>query len=175
MKSIIILSILLCSLNSLAQDRPLAEYAYSVAKADGHKNPKLLVGLLEVESRLGTAKGYRVVKQQSSSTLSRFYGVGQLTLGAAKAVMRVHPTLWEQLDTRTDEELIARLITDDRFNIQIASKYLLMMGVNRSSYHGITSYQLGPGGAKSVDAKSHPYTLKVKLMADKIEVDPSND
>ena len=138
----------------------LQDYAMAVATADGHKQPKYLLGVLKVESKLGEGK-HRVVKQGSST----FFGVGQVSLGAAKAVMAKFPDLWNDFDTRSDDELKARLILDDRFNVQVTSKYLLMMGVNKNPAKGIAAYNVGLGGVELINPLLHAYTKKVLLAA----------
>lgn len=143
----------------------LTTYAYQVAKADGHKHPRLLVGVIRVESDAGGSANYRVVKAGVGKQASTFYGVGQLTMGAAREVMRRFPVLWSDFNTKTDEELKARLILDDRFNVQVASKYLLMMGVNSNPDKGVAAYNVGIGGVELIDYRAHAYTQKVKRAA----------
>lgn len=143
-------------------DQTLTAYALQVATADGHKQPNLVVGVIKVESSAGTASKYRVVKHGKQST---FYGAGQLTIAAAKEVMRRFPDLWDGFNTQTDEELKARLILDDKFNIRVASKYLLIMGVNHNADKGVAAYNLGLGGVESVDYRNYEYTKKVRAAA----------
>lgn len=150
------------------QQQSLTEYAYAVAEADGHKQPKYLVGVIKVESRAGESSNFRVVKQGVGKAVSVFYGVAQLSIGAAKTAMQRFPDLWNDFNTRTDDELKARLILDDRFNIRVASKYLLLMGVNKNADRGITAYNVGLGGVEQVNPSIHEYTLKVKRAASKI-------
>ena len=118
------------------------------------------MGIIKVESNAGKAPTFRVVKQDKS----RFYGIGQLTMGAARAVMSIHPGLWSVFNTHTDEELQARILLDDRFNIQVVSKYLLMMGVNKNPLRSVVAYQIGPGQVKTIEPTTHPYALKVKAQ-----------
>lgn len=146
----------------------LMTYAYQTAIVDGHNQPKYLVGVIKVESHAGESDSFRVVKQGVGKLVSTFYGVGQLTIGAAKTVMDRFPDLWNGFNTQTEEELKARLILDDKFNVQVASKYLLLMGVNKNPDQGITAYQVGPGAVKSINVKTHAYTAKVKNAACKI-------
>jgi hypothetical protein len=160
---------LILSLNAGAQEAcpaeepkdTLTEYALAVAKADGHKQPALVVGVLKVESDVGTASNYRVVKQGTST----FYGAGQLSLAAAKAVMKRFPDLWNDFNTRTDEELKARLILDDRFNVKVTSKYLLISGVNKDARKGVAAYNVGLGGVELINPLTHAYTKKVLVAA----------
>jgi hypothetical protein len=154
----------------------LINYAYQVAKDDGHKNPQLLEGLIMQESKAGNMPGFRVAGLQNQPG-DRYFGIAQIKLNAAKEVMKRYPDMWKGLDTRTDEELQARLILDDKFNIRVASKYVLLMGVNKNPDMGITAYNRGPGGAQSIDPHTHPYTVKVKTYANQFQslhkVEPS--
>jgi hypothetical protein len=73
--------------------------------------------------------------------------------------------MWNLLDTKTDEELKARLILDDKFNVQVTSKYLLLMGINQNPDRGIAAYNVGIGAVNAINPSSHAYTLKVKRAA----------
>lgn len=158
MKKLLCYLALLFAFNAYADEsQALIDYAHRIAVADGHKHPKYVIGVIRVESDAGRGKSFRVVKQDKSV----FYGIGQLTIGAAHAVMKRFPELWSDFNTRTDEELKARLILDDRFNIQIISKYLLILGINSNAERGIAAYNVGLGGVESIDYRRHVYTLKV--------------
>ena len=85
-------------------------------------------------------------------------------MSAAKDVMNKYPEMWKFLESKTDEELQARLILDDRFNIRVASKYVIMMGINENPERAITAYNVGSQGSKNVNPKTHDYTRKVKEM-----------
>jgi hypothetical protein len=154
--------------NLNAQQYALINYAYQVAKNDGHKNPQLLEGLIMQESHAGASLGYRVAGTQNKVG-DRYFGIAQIKLAAAKEVMRKYPEMWNGLDTKTDEELQAHLILDDHFNIRVASKYVLLMGVNKNPDFGITAYNRGLGGAKSVNPSTHPYTVSVKTYANQFK------
>ena len=146
----------------------LLNFAYEVAKADGFKEPKYLQGIIMQESKAGSMNSFRVAGLTNAPG-NRYFGIGQVKLVAAKAVMQRYPEMWKHLDTRTDEELQARLIVDDHFNIRIASKYAIIMGINSNPAKAITSYNLGPGGAQDVDPSAHHYTVKVKQYSDKLK------
>ena len=139
----------------------LLNFAYGVAKSDGYKNPEFLQGLILQESKAGGMEGYRVAGDMSKKE-NQYFGVGQIKLAAAIDVMKIYPELWRFLNTRTSEELQARLILDDQFNIRVASKYLLMMGINQGSAFAITAYNRGIGGAQVVEDKANfDYTKNV--------------
>lgn len=144
----------------------ILNFAYDVAKKDGIKNPEYLQGLLMQESRAGGVASFRVAGHTLGNKPDDLYfGIGQIKLKAAQDVMKAYPELWSYLQTKTDHELQARLILDDQFNVRVASKYLLLMGVNNDSNLGITAYNVGAGGVKLVDAGSHDYTERVKRYA----------
>ena len=146
----------------------MLNFAYEVAKADGFKEPKYLQGIIMQESKAGSMNSFRVAGL-SNAVGNRYFGIGQIKLQAAKAVMQRFPEMWKFLDTRTDEELQARLIVDDHFNVRVASKYAIIMGINENPAQAITRYNLGPGGAQGVEASSHDYTIKVKQHAEKVK------
>ena len=142
----------------------MLNFAYDVAKSDGFKEPKYLQGIIMQESKAGGMDSFRVAGL-TNAVGNRYFGLGQIKLQAAKAVMMRFPDMWKHLDTKTDEELQARLIVDDKFNVRVASKYALIMGINENPAKAITAYNVGPGGVQSVDASTHAYTQKVKAYS----------
>ena len=144
----------------------MLNFAYDVAKSDGFKEPKYLQGLIMQESKAGGMSSFRVAGL-TNAVGNRYFGIGQIKLQAAKAVMNRFPDMWKHLDTKTDEELQARLIVDDKFNVRVASKYALIMGINENPTKALTAYNVGPGGVLTVDTTTHPYTQKVKGYAEK--------
>ena len=143
----------------------LLNFAFDVAKSDGIKFPQYLQGILMQESRGCSDKNFRVAGLTNKPT-DRYFGCGQIKLVAAKAVMSRYPEMWKYLESKTDEELTARLILDDKFNIRVSSKYALMMGINENPTKAITAYNLGQGGAQSVDPNEHAYTKSVKKFSE---------
>jgi hypothetical protein len=146
----------------------LLTFALETAKSDGHKNPSYILGILMQESKAGETKDFRVSGSPKSIS-SRVFGIAQIKLAAALAVMKRWPEMWSFLDTHTNEELQARLILDDRFNIRVASKYALLMGMNDHPNKAIASYNLGQGGVEFVNPKTYKYTIAVKKHAARIE------
>lgn len=130
--------------------------AYTTAEKDGLK-PELLQGIVLQESNAGEASAYKVVVDGRS----RFYGLTQITIGAARAVLKSFPQLKKQFQfqTSTDEELIAKLIENDAFNLAVASKYLLIM--KRFGFdtikHLALAYNQGPGAAKAKNPDAFDY------------------
>ena len=140
----------------------MLNFAYDVAKSDGYKEPKYLQGIIMQESRAGMGN-FRVAGL-TNAVGNRYFGIMQLKLAAAWDVMKLYPELWVGFDTKTDEELQARLIIDDKFNIRVGSKYLLLRGINKDPTFAISAYNQGDQGAKVVDETFH-YTVKVKKFA----------
>lgn len=145
----------------------LLNFAYETAKADGYKHPSFLQGILMQESRACSVKNFRVAGLTNKAG-DRYFGCGQLKLATAKAVLKQYPALWRYLDSRTDEEIQARLILDDEFNIRVSSKYCLMMGINENPSRAITAYNVGPAGVKNVDYETFDYTNSVKHYSEKV-------
>lgn len=146
----------------------LLNFAYDVAKSDGFKSPQYLLGLLMQESDVCANKSYRVAGL-SNKPGDRYFGCGQIKLQTAKGVMARFPEMWKYLQTKTEEELQAMLIMDDSFNIRVASKLLLILGINTNAQKAITAYNLGEGGAKSVDPTTHTYTREVGQKTRRVE------
>lgn len=124
--------------------------AYVQAKADGFKNPELVQGVILQETEAGGLAKYKVAGNKGDE----YFGLGQIKLGAAHAVMSNWPALWTkyQFHTRTDDELKANLILNQAFNIEITSKYLRYLQVTYG-YQGRelqNAYNRGPGGVKDV-------------------------
>jgi hypothetical protein len=135
--------------------------AYRIAKADGHKDPELVQGVLLQESKAGGMSSYKVAGNKGDE----YFGLGQLKLPAAKEVMAAYPKLWElyKFQTKTDDELKANLILNPTFNIEITSKYLKILQ-QRYGFTGrdlLNAYNRGPGGVKSVGADFH-YAVEVQ-------------
>ena len=142
--------------------------AYSIAKSIGLKKPELAQGILIQESKAGGLDSYKVAGQEFGlKTNERYYGIGQVKLSACKAVLNRFPQLWDKYDfhTRTDEEVIANLIMNDMFNVEVSTRYLKILS-DDYGYEGdklVAAYNKGPGGVKSVENPSNlNYVQKVK-------------
>ena len=148
--------------------------AYDIAKRDGHKFPQLLQGIVLQESKAGALASYKVAGQEFGLKANeRYYGVAQIKLSAARAVLSKYPNMMEDFDfhTRTDEEVIAKLIENDRFNISIASKYLLVLGslgYNTAKQLAL-AYNQGPGGARNQDSERHHYPVGVMANIQRLQ------
>ena len=152
-------SVLVLPANLTAKQGELLSYAYKVAKEDGHKHPEYYQGLIYRESRAGGMKGYEVAGQEFGlKTMERYYGVAQVKLAAAKDVLRKYPILGV---FHTDEEIVAKLITDDHWATRVGSKYLLMVSKGKTPEEGLVAFNKGEGGAKGVDPATNDYAQGV--------------
>jgi hypothetical protein len=149
--------------NLTTKQGELLAYAYTVAKADGHKFPEYYQGLIYQESKAGGMKGYEVAGQEFGlKPMERYYGVPQLKLSAAKDVLKRFPVLGI---FRTDEEIIAKLITDDRWSIRIGSKYLLMLSLGKTPEQSLVAYNRGASGALGIDPSTNHYANSITNYA----------
>lgn len=154
--------------------RRVLNFAYKTSKEDGHKHPELLQAILLQESKAGGMKSYKVAGQEFGlKSNERYYGVAQIKLGATRDVLKAFPELTSKhkLQTDTDEEIIAHLIMNDEFNIEVASKYLTLLSrQNKDTNFVIAAYNKGAGGARSVgeDIINLDYVKKVKMFMSKL-------
>lgn len=141
----------------------LLSMAYQIAKEDGHKHPQLLQGIILQESWAGAHHAYKVAGHEFGLRPNeRYYGVAQIKLAAAKDVLARYPSMRKEFGFHTtmDEEIIAKLIENDRFNLTVASRYLLIL--KSYGYDTIRqlalAYNQGPGGARNHDSETHYYS-----------------
>lgn len=151
------------------KQKQILQLAYDIAKHDGHKHPEILQGIVFQETKAGGMTSYRVAGQEFGlKTNERYYGVTQIKLAAARDVLKAFPELVKQyLQTTTDEEVIAHLIMNDRFNLTVASKYLKLMPDEWSTEKKVAAYNQGPTGVAKVNPKTFKYVTEVKKHIDK--------
>jgi hypothetical protein len=145
----------------LSSSQKLLAMAYEVAVADGHHHPELLQGIIMQESRAGDS---HLLHRSARSAKGPNYGVAQVQLKTAREVLKRNPDLWSRFNfsSKSDREIVAKLVENDRFNVTIASRYLLIikgLGFKTMSQMAV-AYNLGPGGAKKAGA-STPYSRSV--------------
>ncbi len=159
--------------NLTQRQADLLSKAYRIAKEDGHKHPQILQGIILQETQAGEYHRYKVAGQEFGlRTNERYYGVAQIKLAAAKDVLAKWPDLRKDFGfhTVTDEEIIAKLIENDDFNLSVASKYLLILksyGYNTIQQLAL-AYNQGPGGARNHDENTHHYSNGVMKNLQKI-------
>lgn len=159
--------------NLTSQQAMLLALAYDIAKKDGHRYPQLLQGILLQETRAGEMDSYKVAGQEFGlKTNERYYGIMQIKLSAAKDVLTRYPALRNDFGfhTRTDEEIIAKLIENQEFNLSVASKYLLVL--KTSGYDTVKqlalAYNQGAGGARAKNPETNHYSLGVMANIQKL-------
>ncbi len=141
--------------NISAEQGHLLSMAYAIGKADGHKNPEIVQSIILQETLAGGMKVFRVANPGPEA----YFGVGQIKLAAAKDVLAKWPSLFSRyaIATKTDDEIKANLILNDKFNIEVTSKYLLILQ-KQYGYSGrelVNAYNRGPAGVKLVDNDFH--------------------
>ena len=145
----------------------LLNTAYAIAKEDGHKNPELLQGIILQETHAGGLKSYKVAGQEFGlKTGERYYGVGQIKVSAALHVLGKYPEMWSDFNfqTKTNDEVMAKLIENDKFNLAIASKYLKILKDDhgyKDDASAAGAYNQGPAGAKTRVAEAQRYANSV--------------
>lgn len=128
---------------------------HQVATAAGFKEPEVMQAILLQETQAGALKSYRVANPGPEA----YFGPMQVKLAAAHDVLKRWPELYAKFDfhTRTDDEIKANLILNDRFNIEVATRYVLIL---KTSYgfkgrELLNAYNRGPGGVKLVADDYH--------------------
>lgn len=149
--------------------------AHDIGKRDGLQ-PGLLPAIIMKETQAGEYPSYKVAGQEFGLTTNqRYYGLAQIKLSAAKDVLKAYPNLTKEFrfHTKTDEEIIAKLIENDVFNMSVASKYLLLL--RKSGYDTVRqlalAYNQGPGGAKAHDPQTHQYSQGVMRNIQKLKLE----
>lgn len=133
--------------------------AYSIGYQDGGKAHARLVQAVLLQETIAGLLGR--LGHLSAPLGKRSYGVMQVKVVAAHDVLRHHPELGT---FHTDDQLITRLITDDEFNIRIASAYLkFLRRYKGSDQQALVAYNIGMNAARRVmDAADFKYVRKVE-------------
>ncbi len=145
--------------NMSERQHRLLNMAYEIGKANGFKNPEIVQAVLLQETHAGGLDSYRVANPGPEA----YFGPMQIKLAAAKDVLRRWPQLFSTygFHTRTDDEIKANLILNDRFNLEVGTKYLKLL----QTEYGFTgralmnAYNRGPGGVAGVDHSEFHYAI----------------
>lgn len=143
----------------------LLSLAYKIGYDDGGvAHARLLQAVLMQESIAGQLGR---LGHLSAPLGKRSYGVMQVKVVAARDVLSWHPDLG---DFPNDDQLIARLITDDEFNLRVASAYLKYLRKRTGSDHeALVAYNVGPSAAKHVvDPAQYRYVLGIERYLSKV-------
>jgi len=133
----------------------LLNMAYAVGKENELKNPEIMQAILLQETKAGGMSKYKVANPGPDA----YFGPMQIKLVAARAVLSRWPSMYDKFEfhTRTDDEVKANLILNERFNLDIAAKYLVILK-NEYGFTGrelMNAYNRGPTGVKRVDNDFH--------------------
>jgi hypothetical protein len=124
----------------------LLNMAREVAVEIQMKSPELLQAVLLQETLAGGAAKYNVANPGPNA----YFGPMQIKLAAARDVLSRWPSMFEAYDfhTRTDDEIKANLILNERFNIEVAGRYLILLGQQYGLKGAalMTAYNKGPSG-----------------------------
>ena len=133
--------------------------AYTIGYQDGGEAHARLVQAVLLQETLAGLLGR--LGHLSAPLGKRSYGVMQVKVVAAHDVLRHHPELGK---FHTDDQLITRLMTDDEFNIRVASAYLKFLRQHkRSDQQALVAYNIGMNAARRVmDAADFKYVQKVE-------------
>jgi hypothetical protein len=133
----------------------LLRWAYELGKKAGLKNPEVVQSIILQETHAGGLKSYKVANPGPEA----YFGIGQVKVPAARDVLQRNPGMYAEYDfhTRTDDELKANLILNDRFNIDVTARYIRILQ-KEYGYEGVqlvNAFNRGPGGVKNVDSNFH--------------------
>ena len=133
----------------------LLNMAYEMGKSHGFKDPEIVQAVLLQETMAGGMDNYKVANAGPEA----YFGPMQIKLAAAKDVLSKWPALFGSygFHTRSDDEIKANLILNERFNLEVATKYLLILK-QQYGFKGrelMNAYNRGPGGVKEVGHDFH--------------------
>lgn len=132
--------------NLSAKQYELLNLARDVAVDIQLKSPEMLQAILLQETLAGGVEKYNVANPGPNA----YFGPMQVKLAAARDVLSRWPSMFAAYDfhTRTDDEIKANLILNERFNIEIAGRYLIILGQQYGLKGAalMTAYNKGPAG-----------------------------
>ena len=140
--------------NLTSQQHKLLTMAYEIGKQNGLKDPSLMQAILLQETEAGTGR-YKVANPGPEA----YFGPMQVKLQTARDVLSRWPSLYETFGfhTRTDDEVKANLILNERFNLEVATKYIVVLkqAYGLQGRELLNAYNRGPGGVKAVGSDYH--------------------
>lgn len=137
----------------------LLNLAHKVGMEDGGaEHAELLQAILMQETIAGHLGR---IGHMTAPVGKRSYGVMQVKVTAARDVLRDHKSFGR---FRSDEELIAKLLTDDEFNIQVASKFFLLLNKHAKTVdRSLVAYNIGLRASRKVASpEQFKYVVKAK-------------
>lgn len=141
--------------NLTEKQHRLLNMAYEMGKSHGFKDPEIVQAVLLQETMAGGMDKYKVANPGPEA----YFGPMQIKLAAAKDVLSKWPSLFSSygFHTRSDDEIKANLILNERFNLEVGTKYLLILKKTYgfSGRELMNAYNRGPGGVKEVGSDFH--------------------
>lgn len=137
------------------EQEDLMEYAYKAGEP--YDLSKTMVAILYQESKAGKLNK---VGDIDNGFGNRSLGVMQIKLRTAEHMIDV----CDHLDRghKTKEEIIADLINDDQWNIQVGACFLKWSKEHTSNWReAVLAYNQGLTGSEIHDIKDHPYVLSI--------------
>ena len=140
-----------------AEQMDLLMKAYKVGfKHNGHKHAEVVQSVLLQETIAGKLGR---IGHMSAPVGLRSYGIMQVKVTAAKDMLRKHKSLGH---FGSDEEIIAKLISDDEFNLRIASLFLQHLDqYTKTTEQMLVDYNIGLTGSRRV-ARANNFKYVVK-------------
>jgi hypothetical protein len=142
----------------------LLALAYTVAKENNMKEPELLQAVLLQESNAGGLKSYKVANPGKDA----YFGPMQIKLAAARDVLGRWPGMYDTFGfhTKTDDEVKANLILNEKFNLDVAAKYLTILRTQYglSGHALLIAYNRGPGGDQEGSTYASSATTKLAAL-----------
>lgn len=137
-------------------------YALERARAVGLKQPSLAQAVMLQESDGGEDSRYKRVKH----TQSQYFGLMQITVGAAVAVMKRWPQVAKDFGVKSFAQAAvrAKLIASEHFNIEIGVRYLRLLEQD-FGFGGrklLNAFNQGPGGVQSVNSSTFHYAISAE-------------
>ena len=137
----------------------LLHSAYEIGFEDGgHEHAEVLQAVLLQETIAGQLGR---IGHMTARVGKRSYGVMQVKVSAARDVLKKHKHFGR---FRSDEELIVALMTDDEFNMRIASKFLLFLGKKTDSVEAaLVAYNIGLRASRKIaDPNNFKYVVRTQ-------------
>ncbi len=144
----------------------LMKLAYRIGFADGGEEHAELVQAVLLQETIAGHLGR--IGHMSAPVGKRSYGVMQVKVSAARDVLRKFPDEFGRF--RSDEELIARLLTDDEFNIRMGSKFLLRLRPHiETTEQLLVAYNIGLSASRKVEeAEKFKYTRRTRRNLERV-------
>ena len=149
----------------------LLKLAHEIGLADGGPEHARIVQAVLMQETLAGKLGR--IGHLTAGVGKRSYGLMQVKVVAARDVLRHYEGFGR---FRTDEELIVRLMTDDEFNIRVASKFLRHLGrKTETTEQMLVAYNIGLRASRKVEnAAEFKYVRNVASRLEAV-IEPFND